>query len=330
MLDFAQAIQHKHGSSLQPNSACESPAGCSSQAVGRARFKTLLKFAEHVERPAKASQVPSPWINGACRLIQKLAATMSSSLGCAYDKLVLGDYAMRLLNLFLVLFMCAIAAPAVAGPPEDASAAHAKGDYATALRLYRLLADKGDLVAQFNLGGMYYEGKGVARDYAAALTWYLKAADQGDALAQTNLGNMYFFGKGTTQDYAAAMHWFRKAADQGNAMGQFDLGGMYYQGLSVPQDYATALSWYLKAAEQGAVRAQSNLGSMYYNGVGVPQDYIQAHKWLNLAALHYSASEKEAHDRTIMALNIVAAKMTPAQITEAQALARDWKPATEH
>jgi uncharacterized protein len=65
------------------------------------------------------------------------------------------------------------------------------------------------------------------------------------------------------------------------------------------------------------VRAQSNLGSMYYNGVGVPQNYVRAHKWLNLAASRYSASEKEAHDRTMTALNIVAATMTPAQITEA-------------
>jgi uncharacterized protein len=56
---------------------------------------------------------------------------------------------------------------------------------------------------------------------------------------------------------------------------------------------------------------------MYYNGVGVPQNYVRAHKWLNLAASRYSASEKEAHDRTMTALNIVAATMTPAQITEA-------------
>ncbi len=192
---------------------------------------------------------------------------------------------MRLLKLLLVMLVCA-AMPAAAGPLEDATAAYLKGDYATALRLWRPLAEQGDASAQTRLGNSYYDGQGVSQDYAAALTWYRKAADQGYAIAQHNLGAMYEGGQGVSQDYAAALTWYRKAADQGYA-----------------QD-------------------QNNLGRMYAYGKGVPQDYVQAHKWFNLAASRAQEGDEWAAQRR----NEVAAKMTPAQIAEAQKLAREWKP----
>ncbi len=62
---------------------------------------------------------------------------------------------------------------------------------------------------------------------------------------------------------------------------------------------------------------------MYSMGRGVPQDYVQAHKWFNLAAATHT--EKEARDRAVKARDRVAARMTPAQIAEAQKRAREWK-----
>jgi hypothetical protein len=76
-------------------------------------------------------------------------------------------------------------------PFEDAAAAYDRGDYATALRLYRPLADQGDAPAQNDLGLMYRDGRGVPQDYAEALTWYRLAADQGNAGAQNSLGVLY-------------------------------------------------------------------------------------------------------------------------------------------
>ena len=115
---------------------------------------------------------------------------------------------MRLLKLLLILFMCAAAAPAVAGLYEDARVATDKGDYATALTLWRSLADQGDPRGQNNLGLMYANGQGVPQDYATAVSWYRKAAEQGDDRAQHNLGFMYANGQGVTQDYAAAVSWY--------------------------------------------------------------------------------------------------------------------------
>ncbi len=118
------------------------------------------------------------------------------------------------------------------------------------------------------------------------------------------------------------MKWFHKAADQGNAGAQNNLGLMYANGQGVPQDYAEAVRWYRKAAEQGYASAQTNLGVMYSKGQGVPQDYAQAHKWYNLAAS--SSPPGEIHDLATKNRDIVAKKMTPADISEAQRLAREW------
>jgi uncharacterized protein len=58
---------------------------------------------------------------------------------------------------------------------------------------------------------------------------------------------------------------------------------------------------------------------VYAEGHGVPRDYVTAHMWFNLVAVN---GDKDA----VKALDEVAAKMTPAQVAEAQKLAREWKP----
>ena len=176
------------------------------------------------------------------------------------------------------------AAPVGAAPLEEGNGAYMHGDYATAERLLRPLAEQGNATAQFDLGGMYYHGRGVPQDYAAALTWYGKAADQGDARAENGLGDMYFDGNGVPQDYAAALTWYRKSADQGHSSAEYNLGAMYESGEGVPQDYAEALKWYHLAAEQGDARAQVDLGAIYENGEVAPRDYAEALKWFRKAA----------------------------------------------
>ena len=85
------------------------------------------------------------------------------------------------------------------------------------------------------------------------------------------------------------------------------------------KDYATAASLFRSLAAQGDASVQYNLGQMYRNGQGVAQDYVRAHMWLNLGAS--SLSGEDGKTATTNRDN-VAAKMTPAQIGEAQAMAR--------
>lgn len=116
---------------------------------------------------------------------------------------------MRLLTLLLVMIVCA-AGPAVAGLFEDGQAASNRGDYATALRLWRPIADEGHAQARVRLGLMYEFGSGVPQDYATAVAWYRKAADQGDADGQKRLASMYFWGHGVPHDPTSEAFWYRK------------------------------------------------------------------------------------------------------------------------
>ncbi len=95
-------------------------------------------------------------------------------------------------------------------------AAYDSGDFATALREWRPLAEQGDARAQFNLGVMYKNGQGVPQDYKTAVKWYRLAAEQGNASAQSNLGTMYGNGTGVIQDNVYAHMWFNIAASSGD------------------------------------------------------------------------------------------------------------------
>ncbi len=88
-------------------------------------------------------------------------------------------------------------------------------------------------------------------------------------------------------------------------------------------DYATAIRELRPLAEQGHARAQYSLGIMYDNGQGVPQDYAQAHMWVNVAASRFPPGK--FRDRAVNYRDDVAKRMTPAQISEAEKLVREWK-----
>ena len=98
------------------------------------------------------------------------------------------------------------------------------------------------------------------------------------------------------------------------------------QGESIDFFTAQIMKGYRSAADRGDADAQFNLGLKYAKGRGVSQDYVQAHMWLSLAAANFAASETEQRDRALAELAEFTGKMTPAQIAEAQKLAREWKP----
>lgn len=125
-------------------------------------------------------------------------------------------------------------------------------------------------------------------------------------------------------DYATAFQILKPLAEQGDANAQINLGLIYRWGQGVPQDYGEAAKWWRKAAEQGHADVQVSLGTMYYFGLGVLQDYGQAHMWFNLAAA--SLPPGEDHNQAVSSRTFTEGKMTPAQVAEAQRLAREWKP----
>jgi TPR repeat protein len=152
-------------------------------------------------------------------------------------------------------------------------------------------------------------------DYATALREWRPLAEKGNASAQYNLGQIYRRGLGVIQDYKEAAKWYRKAAEQGYGTAWYNLGAMYNEGNGVDQDYKEAVKWWRKAAEQGDAWAQNNLGVKYASGQGVIQDNVYAHMWFNIAAANGNKVGAKSRD-------IIAKKMTPADISKAQELAR--------
>ena len=89
-------------------------------------------------------------------------------------------------------------------------------DYATALRHWWPLANRGHAKAQNKLGWMYRQGWGVTQDHKQAVRWYRLAANQGDALAQWNLGYMYRRGEGVLKDPVMSYVWVNVAVANGH------------------------------------------------------------------------------------------------------------------
>ena len=225
---------------------------------------------------------------------------------------VMGVTIRRIVSALLLL----VASSSVVADFAAGLEAYLRGDYATALREFRPLAEQGDAEAQTVLGLMYVNGEGVPEDARQAGYWWRKAAEQGLAEAQFNLGNRYAKGEGVPKDARQAVFWYRKAAEQGLTDAQLNLGNRYAKGEGVPEDDIQAVYWYRQAAEQGHAKAQFNLGLMYDKGEGVPEDDVQAYAWINLAAAQGIQEAEQAQAR-------IRQRMTPAQIAEAQKLSRE-------
>ncbi|CAA6803097.1 MAG: Unknown protein [uncultured Sulfurovum sp.] len=149
-------------------------------------------------------------------------------------------------------------------------------------------AERGNARAQFDLGLMYANGKGVAKNEALALTWFKRAADNNFIqLASTKkvLNTKVNVAKalstvGTSQKFVFA----KKAAGQGNSRAQFDLAMMYRNGEGVRKNELLAFNYFHKAARNGSVEAKFQMGLSFAQGLGVRKQTQLAKYWFKLAA----------------------------------------------
>ena len=158
------------------------------------------------------------------------------------------------------------------------------GNPAKAIDWYNKVANQGNAEAQYRLGKMYLEGRGIRQDDKQAAHWFEKSAEKDHPQAQYQLGNMYYEGKGVEQDYEKAFSYCMQAAKHGLADGQNSVGVMYLYGQGTKQDYYQAVNYLYKAVAQGHAEAQFNLGIMYLNSWGVEQNDKEAFKYFRKAA----------------------------------------------
>ncbi|MEE1541143.1 MAG: tetratricopeptide repeat protein, partial [Paludibacteraceae bacterium] len=137
-------------------------------------------------------------------------------------------------------------------------------------------AEKGEPLAQANLGVCYLQGLGVQQNLDEALKLLKPAAEKGNEIAQTNLGAYYLMIK----NYDEGIKLLKPMAEKGNILAQANLGTCYMNGWGVQQNFDEALKLLKPAAERGDQTALTNLGVCYMNGWGVQQNFDEALKLL--------------------------------------------------
>ena len=194
-------------------------------------------------------------------------------------------------KILVGVWIATAALSASAGPLEEGMDAYNAKEYVRAAALWQPLAEAGNPVAQYRMGTLYAEGRGVPQSDEKAFTWFTRAAEKGDPLAQYDLGASYMGGHGV------------KASDVDGA------------------------KWFQRAANQGMPYAQFNLGLLHASGTGVDKDNVEALKWLDLALV--ALPPGGARTDVSRAIVDVTQKMTTEEIAEARSRARRFRPKSE-
>lgn len=166
-------------------------------------------------------------------------------------------------------------------------------------------------------------GAGIAAyergDYVAAMAAWRPLAEAGDAEAQFYLGVLHQHGLGVAKDDLEASRWYRRAAEQDHREAAKRLALINFAGDHMWTSKQQAVQWFRRAAELGDAESQGFLGVMYREGWGVAADPVEALVWLTLAVQQGHA--KAAEDRRALVRT-----MTAAELVEAEARARAWRP----
>lgn len=133
---------------------------------------------------------------------------------------------------------------------------------AQAMKYLRLAAEKNDARAEWAIGSLYSQGRGVEKNKEKAFEWFLRAAEHGSAMGQVQACSAYSLGLGVEKDNLKAFELCRKAAAQGNVMGEFQLGQMYLRGEGTSVDEQEGQKWIAKAAAAGFGLAQEALARL--------------------------------------------------------------------
>jgi len=172
---------------------------------------------------------------------------------------------------------------AAKGPTLTCSATASGDDRDTAFRLCTDEANKGNVVSQRLLAGLY--DRSTVPDHAAeAVNWYRKAADAGDLPSLFRLGQLLHLGKGVPANPADATAKIKQAAEADYVPAWTVLGERYELGLGTRQNDQNAAFWYRKAAERGIQAAQAKVGDFFMRGKGVAKDEAEGVRWFKLSA----------------------------------------------
>ena len=173
------------------------------------------------------------------------------------------------------------------------------------------------------LGLMYQIGEGTPKDMPSAVRWYRVAAERGHPDAQNALGYRYLHGEGVPLTTEEALKWFLKAAEQGNWEAENNLATMYDEGNGVTRDSQKALAYFRRSAEKGHANSMYSLGTKYLTGDGVPRDLVEAYKWFSLA-VDYAGAIPDLLSSSRENIAEISKRIDLAQTSQADVRKREW------
>jgi uncharacterized protein len=220
---------------------------------------------------------------------------------------------------------------------KKAKRAYRNGRYDRALRLFQNASDDGNIVADWYLGHMYRQGRGVRQDDAAAFTYYSRVADHYDpdendknrlrivVDAMVRIADYQRLGSAKAglqpNPQAAARAYLKIATAYGHPAAHFALGVMSIKGQGVKQNPQQGLKWLMAAARKRYAPAEAYLGELYWDGHLVQADRTRAVMWYILARQSAQPEENpEIFDRALQ----LEANVGEDELIEAEARAKVW------
>lgn len=180
-------------------------------------------------------------------------------------------------------------------------------DYKKSFECFFKAADQGDVVSNYYLALMYFNGQGVKEDEeramhhleiasesnhkeamyllstkleeinpARALILLEKCAALSDSEACYKLGKWYALGYNVTKNEKKAFNYYTQASELGNYSAMCNLGIAYANGKGVKTCKELAVYWFKRASEGNIINAKFNLAYCYENGVGTSKDLQSA------------------------------------------------------
>lgn len=148
-----------------------------------------------------------------------------------------------------------------------------------AIELYEKASEQGIEYADFNLGELYFEGKGVEQNYTKAKEHFELALEAEDPDAAIRLAVMYIVGIGVVNDLEKAQAYFEKAIELDPDITDIDYvrANIFHFGKHGAEvNYEIAREYYNKSIINNNPTSMNNLAEIYRWGKGVEIDYQRA------------------------------------------------------
>jgi uncharacterized protein len=190
---------------------------------------------------------------------------------------------------------------------KKAKKAYKGGNYDRAIKFFRRSSEDGNIVADWFLGHIHREGRGVPPDDAIAFSYYSRVAEAYDpderdkdrlrimVDAQLRVADYYRVGivnAGIKSNYKiAARSYLRIASTYGHPGAQYSLGLMNIRGQGVKKNPQQGLKWLIAAARKRHPLSEAYLGDLYWDGKLVQKDRTRGLMWYILAQKSAKPSE---------------------------------------